>query len=96
VGVVSQPTTRRREGRPRANQGDYAGTLWQVPVLVTVKAPSWREALRRVGAIGVELVEGTGVDASDLWVRSFVIQKSEGTSGRIAEHAAGARAAATV
>jgi len=87
---MSQPTTRRRYGRPRANQGAYEGELWQVPVLVTVKAPSWREALRRLGAIGVELVEGHPVEDADLWVRAFTIQST--TAGghhgqRVIEHA---------
>lgn len=49
--------------------------MWPVAVVIQVKAPSWREALRRCAAIGLELVEGRSGDvpASDLWVRSFTI-----------------------
>jgi hypothetical protein len=51
--------------------------------VLQVKAPSWREALRRVGAIGVELVEGTGVPDSDLWVRTFTIQPTTAGGHRV-------------
>jgi hypothetical protein len=92
---VRGPTPRQGTlGRPRANQGAYAGDLWVVAVLVEVKAPTWREALRRAQAIGIELVEGRSreVPASDLWVRSFTINYE--TTGGIHDRAAKRRAGA--
>jgi hypothetical protein len=76
-------------GRPRQNQGSYDGPVWAVPLVLHVKAPSWREALRRASDLCTELVEGTGVDASDLWVRSFIIDQEDDASGHrvtIREH----------
>jgi hypothetical protein len=56
--------------------------LWVVALVLEVKAPTLREAVRRAAAIGAELTEGRSSDApaSDLWIRSWRINH-EATGG---------------
>jgi hypothetical protein len=53
-----------------------------VALVLEVKAPTLREAVRRAAAIGAELTEGRSVQApaSDLWIRSWRINH-EATGG---------------